>query len=163
MRRSGDGNKAGERARPSNQRPDTHRRATTSPIDKIHNMISKQARQPPPPHSQNPRKWIPPRPPCRVIGEGRRSEAMRRSDWASERVAGGTDDGHGAGTGRQEKSNEASTEPRRHPMPNRMDEMASRWQASELKTDATPSYRPARRVDEAGRRARRHGTARATR
>lgn len=48
----------------------------------------------------------------------------RKSDWTSERVAGGTDDGHGD---RHEQSNEASTEPRRHPMPNRTDEMASRW------------------------------------
>lgn len=50
---------------------------------------------------------------------------MRKSDRARGRVAGGTDDSHGAGIGRGQ-FNEASTEPRRHPMPNRTDEMVSR-------------------------------------
>lgn len=76
----------------------------------------------------------------------------RKSDWASERLAGGTDDGHGA---RQ------APEPRRHPMPNRTDEMASRReQASRAEEAATaPSYLPVRRVDEAGRVARSHEAA----
>lgn len=59
------------------------------------------------------------------------------------------------------QSNEASTEPRRHPMPNRTDGMASRReQASKAERAVTVSlYLPARRVDEAGREARSHWTA----
>ena len=58
----------------------------------------------------------------------------RKSDWTSERVAGGTDDDHGD---RHEQSNEASTE----------------------RTATAPSYLPVRRVDEAGRKARSNWTA----
>ena len=38
------------------------------------------------------------------------------------------------------QSNEASTEPRRHPMPNRTDGMASRW-ASKQSREPTQCYR----------------------
>lgn len=127
------------------------------PIDNIHNTTSKQARQPPPPSSTEPaqidrrrnrtaianephRQAVDgkrPRPVPRVERSGREGDEMmgrkddrtaRKSNWASERVAGGTDDGHEA---RQAPA------PRRHPMPN----ARMRWRAEGSK-QAKPREQP---------------------